>query len=232
MVGIMKKILLICLLLFGTCAFANEQVLQRQNTIQSRIDDCGARILNANQIQEKIIFVYDEDSKDNALKMVDNLNKRQVIMYKDSYRTIENDDELSAFLARDIAIAQRTYKGIFRGFLRTVQIKAAPKKFEIIADKTAVDFMVKAGYNPLALITYLQKSSAQRRYMPFGTKNLVSIRQAIIYEYIYTKYPYFLLENAYLDNPHYQNFLLTSIENRKLLEQKIKTGSVKDLKYE
>ena len=135
-------------------------------------------------------------------------------------------------MARDIALAQRTYNGVFRGFLRTVQIKAAPKKFEIIADKTAVDYMVKAGYNPLALITYMQKTDPQRRYMPFGTKNLVSVRQAIIYEYIYTKYPYFLVENAYIDNPHYQNFLLTSIENRKLLEQKIKTGSIKELKYE
>ena len=72
----MKKFLLICLLFFGNCAFATEEALVRQNSVQSRIDDCGFRILNANQVQEKIVFVYDEYAKNNALKAVDNLNKR------------------------------------------------------------------------------------------------------------------------------------------------------------
>lgn len=228
----MKKFLLLLLLFIGNCVFANEEVLLKQKSIQNQIDDCGARILNANQIREKIIFVYDDEAKNNALKTVDNLNKRQVVLYKNDYKFIDNDDELSAFLARDIAIAKRTYKGIFRGTLRTLQIKAAPKKFEIVADKTAVDYMVTAGYNPLALLTYLQKTTPQRRYMPMGTKNLVSKRQAIIYEYIYTKYPYFLKNNEYLHNPHYQNFLLTSLENRKLLENKINSNSKEELKYE
>ncbi|MBO5947390.1 hypothetical protein J6Q66_00980 [bacterium] len=228
----MKKFLLLLLLFIGNCVFANEEVLLKQKSIQNQIDVCGARILNANQIQEKIIFVYDDEAKNNALKTVDNLNKRQVVLYKNDYKFIDNEDELSAFLARDIAIAQRTYKGIFRGTLRTLQIKAAPKKFEIVADKTAVDYMVTAGYNPLALLTYLQKTTPQRRYMPMGTKNLVSKRQAIIYEYIYTKYPYFLKNNGYLHNPHYQNFLLTSLENRKLLENKINSNSKEELKYE
>ena len=81
MVGIMKKFLLICLLLFGTCAFANEEVLQRQNTIQGRIDDCGVRILNANQIQEKIIFVYDEVTKDKR-----NIDAQFKKLYNDSIK--------------------------------------------------------------------------------------------------------------------------------------------------
>ena len=38
--------------------------------------------------------------------------------------------------------------------------------------------------------------------------------------------------NEYINNKYYQNFLLTSIENRKLLEEKIKTNSSKELKYE
>lgn len=228
----MKKFLLIFILFIGSCVFANEEVLLRQKSIQNQIDDCGTRILNANQIQDKIIFVYDEDAKDNALKTLDNLNKRQVVLYKNNYRFIDNEDELAGFLARDIAIAKRTYKGFFRGTLRTLQIKAAPKKFEIVADKMAVDYMVKAGYNPLGLLTFLQKTTPQRRYMPIGTKNLVSKRQAIIYEYIYTKYPYFLKNNDYLFNPHYQNFLLTSLENRRLLENKINTNSKEVLNYE
>lgn len=227
-----KFLVSLLLLIISNCAYANENELLTHKTIQNQVDDCGTKILNANKIQEKIIFVYDAESKENALKTVENLNKRQVVLYKDNYKFIEDENELSAFLARDIAIAQRTYKGVFRGTLRTLQIKAAPKKFEIVADKTAVDYMVKAGYNPLALLTFLQKTVPERRYMPFGTKNLVSKRQAIIYEYIYTKYPYFLKNNIYINNPHYQNFLLTSINNRKLLEEKIKNNSKEVLNYE
>ena len=63
-------------------------------------------------------------------------------------------------------------------------------------------------------------------------QNLASKRLAIIYEYIYTKYPYFLANNAYIENEHYQNFLLSSQENRRMLQEKIKTGSKKELKYE
>ena len=58
------------------------------------------------------------------------------------------------------------------------------------------------------------------------------IYKAVIYEYIYTKYPYFLKNNIYIDNKYYQNFLLTSINNRKMLEEKVRTNSGEKLKYE
>ena len=62
--------------------------------------------------------------------------------------------------------------------------------------------------------------------------NLTSKRLAVIYEYIYIKYPYFLKNNKYIDNKYYQNFLLTSTANRKMLENKIKTNSRANLDYE
>ena len=54
----------------------------------------------------------------------------------------------------------------------------------------------------------------------------------MVYEYIYTKYPYYLQNNTYLENEHYQNFLLTSQENRRLLAEKIKNQSKEKLKYD
>ena len=92
--------------------------------------------------------------------------------------------------------------------------------------------MVKAGYNPIALITYIHKTTPQKRYDIVSTQNLTTKRTATLYEYIYTKYPYYLANNVYINNEHYQNFLLTSQNNRKLLEEKIKSGSKKELKYE
>ena len=107
-----------------------------------------------------------------------------------------------------------------------------PKIYEIVADKRAVDFMVNAGYNPIGLITYINKAFPQKRFDRFSSTNLTSKRLAIIYEYIYTKYPYYLTNNKYLETDSYQNFLLNSTNNRKLLEEKIKNNLKGDLDYE
>ena len=62
--------------------------------------------------------------------------------------------------------------------------------------------------------------------------NPASKRMAIIYEYIYMNYPYYLANNPYFENINYQNFLLNSVENRAKLKEKIETGSTEKVKYE
>lgn len=210
----------------------SEQILKEENTIQQRINKCAYRILNLNKISKRVVFVYDNSDKKAKLKTDSKLTKREVIIYRDYYKYIENDDELAAFLSREIFIALRSFDGISSGFLRSLQVSAAPKKYEMAADKRAVDYMVNSGFNPIALIIYIQKTSPQRRFDKISNHNLTSKRLAVIYEYIYTKYPYFLKNNSYLDNEYYQNFLLTSQNNRRMLEEKIKTGSREKLKYE
>lgn len=224
---------ILCLFMLTSAAFAvsDEQIIKEQS-IQNRINEIGTQILNANKIGGRIIFVYDKDAKDTILKMDTTVTSRQSVMFREYYKFISDDNELAAYLAREISNAQRTFDGIGNGWLTAVQIKAAPKKFEMVADKRAVDYMVKAGYNPLALITFINKAFPQHYQDLISNKNLTSKRLAHIYEYIYTKYPYFITNNEYLQNPYYQNFLLNSVENRRLLEEKIKSGSKEKLKYE
>lgn len=232
---IKKIIVLFAMLCIPIAAYAEEnyeQKLINEQTIQTRIDNVGVKLLNANKIPRRIIFVYNEAEKKSKLKLDTTMTSRQVIMFDNAYKSIENDDELAAFLAREIVLAAKSFDREFAGGLNTLQIKAAPKKYEIIADKLAVNFMVKAGYDPIGLITYLQKTAPQRRFDKFSNRNLTSKRLAIIYEYIYTKYPYYLANNKYFENEHYQNFLLTSVNNRKMLQQKIKNGSKEELHYE
>ena len=220
------------------CAFAqtqtsvDEQQIIKEQTIQSRVNDIGSKLLNANKIEQRIVFVYNEKEKESLLTIDPSVMKREVVLYDGYYKFTQNDDELAAYLARGILTAMKSYHGFFKGYLTALQIKAAPKKFEIVADKRAVDFMVNAGYNPLGLITFIQKSCPQKRFDTISTKNLASRRLAIIYEYIYTKYPYYLQNNTYLENEHYQNFLLSSMENRRMLMEKIKTQSSENLKYD
>lgn len=231
----MKKILILFSVLFlgaGT-VLATEQIeIIKEQTVQERINSVGFKILNANKVDKRIIFVYDKAEKKSLLKSADELTKRQIIITEGEYKFVDNEDELAAFVSRGISMALKSYGGMWRGGLNAIQVKAAPKLYEIVADKRAVDFMVNAGYDPIALITFLNKSQPQKRYDTFSGSNLTSKRLAIIYEYIYTKYPYFLANNKYIENESYQNFLLTSIDNRKKLEEKIKNHSEKKIKYE
>ena len=154
-----KKIFLLAiLLLLPFLSFANDEALKNEQTVQTRINHCAMKILNANEINKPVVFVYDNREKEVKLKIDKTLTKRQVIVYRDDYKFLEDKNELAAYLARQIVFAARSYDGIFNGALRSLQMKAAPKKFEIVADKIAVDYMVKAGYNPIALITYIQKT--------------------------------------------------------------------------
>lgn len=231
----MKKIIITVMLMLlssvSVLAITDDEIIQDQS-IQARVNRVGTQILNANKIQGRIIFVYDKTAKESLLKMDKTVSKREIIMYQEYYRQISDENELAAYLAREISNASRTYDGIGNGWLTAVQIKAAPKKFETVADKRAVDFMVKAGYNPVALITFINKAFPQHYQDFISNKNLTSKRLALIYEYIYTKYPYYLANNEYLENHHYQNFLLNSTYNRKLLETKVKNGTRENLKYE
>ena len=231
----MKKILflLLALLMSTFCVFAAEDTaIEREQTIQEKINDTGFRVLNDNKIDKRIIFVYDKSEKASLLKSTEDVTKRQVVLYGNDIKFIANEDELAAFLSRGISLALKSFKGTWNGGLSAIQIKAAPKLYEVYADKRAVDFMVTAGYNPIGLITYLNKAFPQKRFDTFSSKNLTSKRLAIIYEYIYTKYPYFIANNPYLETESYQNFLLNSAHNRKLLEEKIKNNSTEELDYE
>lgn len=230
----MNKIIILCIsLMFPLSVFAisETEIIQHQD-IQSRIDNVGVKILNANKIEKRVIFVSGKDEKIGLLKGSKTLTKRQIIVYDNDYKFIQNEDELAAYIAREIPLAVRSYDGIGDGWLSSVKIKAAPKKYELVSDKIAVDYMVRAGYNPVALIILINKTCPQHRQDRFSNKNLTSKRLALIYEYIYTKYPYFLANNVYFENKYYQNFLLTSTYNRRLLENKIKSGSKKELQYE
>ena len=231
----MKKILFltVAILFSFVNVEANESVLEKQNGIQTRINKTATKILNANKLNKRVVFTYDQESKEGIIKGTKVLTQRQVVVYGETYKYLETDDELAAFIAREIPAALRSYDGFADGWLNSVKIKAAPKKYEIVFDKIAVDYMVKAGYNPVGLITYINKSCPQKRGDTFSSHNLTSKRLANIYERIYTKYPYFLENNSYLYNDYYQNFLLTSQENRKKLEEKVISGNKKQkIKYE
>jgi len=227
----MKKILVLLLMLCALPACAVENIsMYKEMNIQNHITEIGVTLLNANTIDKRVVFTYNKDE----YKKTPNdptITKRQIICYEEYFKYIGNDDELAGFLAQQLSRAIKSYSGHWGGLICSMQVKAAPKKYELFADKRAVDYMVKAGYNPLGLITFINKSATDGFVDKF-CHNKASKRMAIIYEYIYFNYPYFLKNNTYLTNLNYQNFLLNSASNRALLKEKVISGSNKELKYE
>jgi hypothetical protein len=230
----MRKLFFTCLIflavLFTACpTFAWD--VNTQDELQKRMNDVGFKILNSNRIENRFIFmainrVYTRDiwsdvSSVNRTVWV----KPAIIPY------IDSDDELAGVLSHSIAHGVDSYEGILRGYMSIINYWVAPNKYDLKADKLAVDYMVNADYNPLALITVLNKIGKQYRYDIFSNHTLISRRMMHIYEYIYTKYPSVLVDNEYKDNIYYQNFLLTSRNNRMKLLDKIKSNSTKKVKY-
>ncbi|MBP3847319.1 hypothetical protein J6I39_06180 [bacterium] len=205
--------------------------VKTNDELQQRMNEVGFKILNTNRIEKRFIFmvinrVYTRD----IWTDVSSVN-RTVWIKPTALPYIDDDNELAAILSHSLAHGVDSYEGVLRGYVSILNYWVAPNKYDLKADKTAVDFMVNAGYNPLALITILNKIGKQYRYDAFSNHTLVSRRMMQIYEYIYTKYPAVLVENEYKDNIYYQNFLLTSRKNRMLLLEKVKSGSSRKINY-
>lgn len=229
----MKKLVFLFALFAFACsgAFAATSEIvagEVMKNAQSRIDDIGFRILNYNGIEKRTVFDFDSKSTKNAYSRTSN---RQIVIFRGLYNRLDSDDELAAVLSHEISHSVDSYNGIFRGFFSPLSYHFAPKKYEYKADKKAVDYMVNAGYNPVALIVVMSKAFPQARYDWCSTHPLTSRRMMEVYEYIYKKYPEYLAHNAYKNNAYYQNFLLTSKENRAKFQKKVETNSKRSVNY-
>ena len=224
----MKKILLILTLLMILPTFALEIDLTKTGKEQKHINEIGFRILNANKIEQRMNFFY-HDTK-NIVNAWSNISNRQITVTKGLLAYIDNDDELAGVLGHEIAHGVESGRGIFKGYFSPFRHSFMPRKYEMEADKKAVDYMVKAGYNPIGYIVIQSKLFSQTRYDIWQTHPLSSKRLATVYEYIYRKYPAYLANNQYIDNIYYQNFLITSQKNREKLKNSLSTNA--RIKYE
>lgn len=105
----------------------------------------------------------------------------------------------------------------------------ANQKYELDADKTAVDLMVKAGYNPLYMESIFQRIMSDGSYMNFfRTHPKGSIRVMNIHQKIVTEYPEFLEQKIEEDKKLQEKNEETSFpvskktKNNKFSEKEIK----------
>lgn len=230
----MKKFLLLAFMaaMIGLpcCAFSTSDNMPNTEVrkITQKVDEIGFNILNSNGITKRMVFNFDTHNVKNAVTMP---TSREITMYKGLFNKLDSDDEIAAVLAHEISHGVDSYNGILRGTFSDWSYVFHPKKYEYKADKRAVDYMVNAGYNPVAFIVVMSRCFGQNRFDWHRTHPLSTRRMMEVYEYIYKKYPEFLANNTYKNNIYYQNFLLTSQENRAKFQNKVKTNSKSRIKY-
>lgn len=230
---IMKKILvLLGVLLIGTTSFADEiMVIQGANLNnfwrkkgidEEKVLKVGQKIMMDNKISKRVpIFV---NSNNKVVNATSNPYDKTVNIYSGMFLYIDNDDELAYVLSHEIAHSVEAYGGM----IKYMAMNANSKKYEQKADLNAIDYMVKAGYNPVAAITMGNKIFGEPvwdwgfTYLhPKGSKRLIDM-----YKYIYVKYPQYL--NSYLTNtPSYKNFEYSMRKDITEFQQKQKRRRMK-----
>ena len=219
----MKKFLigLIVFIAASTACFAdNVYILEKDAPNQQRVMKIGYRVLNANQIENRMTFLY---SNKNVVNAAAYARSKTIVIYKGLLPFIDDDNEIAAIICHEVAHGL----DYFAGYWRRVAMDFLPKKYERKADLKGVDLMVNAGYHPVAMIVVLNKICDEPSYFENGgTHPAGSERLAAVYEYIYAKYPAYLADNDYKNNLYYQNFLLTSKAAREQIRKKYNQSAV------
>lgn len=196
-----------------------------------RVNTIGTKLLKANNLPDGITFKVSDEDTVNAYA---NINK-EVYVYRGLLEAVENDDELAGVIAHEMGhiinghcAKQTLLNGIISQInpktktaagatgvelAKTLSSAKISRSDETEADLTAVDLMMKAGYNPLALISVLNKICGNYvdilQTHPSGEKRLLAI-----FDYANYNYPATVKANYKTDS--YQKALQLIYANLKI----------------
>ena len=224
----MKKILvLLGVLLIGSCSFAEEILViknvnmsnfwRKKGIDEEKVLQVGQKIMISNRIPKRVPIFVDGEKK--TINATSNLYDKRVTVYAGMFLYMDNDDELAYVLSHEIAHSVEAYGGM----IKYLAINANSKKYEQKADLNGIDYMVKAGYDPIAAITMGNKIFGEPVWdwgftytHPKGSKRLMDM-----YKYIYVKYPQYL-NSPYTQTASYKNFTYSMNKEIKEFQQKQK----------
>lgn len=228
----MKKLLvLLGVMLIGTCSLAEEVYVirgvnfgnfwKKKGIDEEKVLSVGQKIMMDNKIPKRIpIFVANNKS----VNASSNLYDKTVTINSGTFLYIDNDDELAFILSHEIAHSVDAYGGM----IKYMAMNANSKKYEQKADLNGIDYMVKAGYDPIAAITMGNKIFGEPiwdwgcTYLhPKGSKRLIEM-----YKYIYVKYPQYL-NSPLTQTASYKNFQYSMSKDILEFQQKQKKRRMK-----
>lgn len=198
----MKKFFSLCavsLILTGfSLSAAAEPVFQNDFT---RLDNIGIRLIKSNGIKHRFTFNFTGIPNfgmypvlmDSAYATDINLhNNREIKININDYARMTSDDEVAALVARYLAQGENSYTGLFHGQFFWSKEVFSGKSNELKYDKKAVDYLVNAGYNPVAILTAYNKTLPEWRGDLLTRRNKASVRLKTVKDYILEKHPKYL----------------------------------------
>lgn len=230
----MKKFLfLLCVLAIGVCAMAEDVYVirgvnmdnfwKKKGIDEQKVLSVGQKIMIDNKIPKRVPIFVVNDRK--VLNASSNPYDKKVSIYTPMFLYIDNDDELAYVLSHEIAHSVEAYGGM----VKYIAMKSNSKKYEQKSDLTGIDYMVKAGYDPIASITLGNKIFGEpvsdwgfTYTHPKGSKRLIEM-----YKYIYVKYPQYL-NSPLTKTPSYKNFEYSMSKEISAFQQKQKRKHLKD----
>ena len=222
----MKKaviILLVCIFVTISNAYSTGKTTNNVNqNAKNKIVNIGQTILTKNSLPREVTFNVVENQEANAYADANN----QIVVYTGLLNLVENDDELAGILSHEVGHIMKShcYKQTFvnialnyvsskfkteKGAVgaqiaSTLVSNKVSREYEYDADYTSADLVYKAGYNPLGLISALNKISGNYVDIlsdhPSGDKRLLAL-----YDYINYNYPD-AVKKSY-NTTSYKNFM-------------------------
>lgn len=232
--------ILFSFLLFAFPVFAAEETQWTTENGLARVEKIGKALLTKNNLPTKVNFTVVETDEVNAFASGEN----EICVYTGLLKFVENDSELAGVIAHEMghilnnhvakqsiitsitshmlsrANIQDKYKtGL--AIAHDLSLKKMSRTDEYEADITGVDLMIKAGYNPLAMVSVLYKISG--KYVDFvQTHPSGDKRTMYIYDYITYTYPA-KLKLGYTSDSYKQfmNYATPIVQKRNASQAKI-----------
>lgn len=233
----MKKILILFALCFIGLAVYADDIIEVESNLnmanfwektgrpEQKVSDIGSKIINANKLDKRIPIVVTR--KNSIINANSNMTNKTVNIYSGILFYLDNDDELAFVLGHEMAHSLDAYDGPGKW----ISMKFNSQQYEYKADLIGVDLMVKAGYNPIAAITGMNKFFPET-YFDWGiltSHPKSSKRMFEIYKYIYKKYPW-ALETDMVKNVNYVNFTYSTQKEINQFKQSEKERTNKRVK--
>ncbi len=187
------------------------KLYEKGGQFEKKVTETGFRLLNANKFHRNVGF-YVRRTKTKPPNAFARYLDGSIEIRESFKYYIDSDDELASILAHEMGHIQQLSTGFWPW--KRIKMFLAPKYYEHDADLKGIDYMVKAGYNPLAMLSVDNKIMGEHSFyyklmvFPFGTHPTASKRFARMYNYILVNYPQFITEGY--DNPYYANFLMNA----------------------
>lgn len=188
-----------------------------------RVNAIGSNILQKNHLPAKIVFKVSDDESINAYANID----KEIYIQRGLLQFVENDDELAAVISHEVGHIVNAHiqrQGLVASIINYFVAKVKNEKVktgvdaanqlsmlklsrndEFESDLTGVDLMVASGYNPLGMISVLNKICGN--YIDILTDHPSGDKRTMnIYDYLSYNYPTTLQKGFKTES--YASFLL------------------------